>query len=349
MSWVMGLFTIKRFVIASVLLCAGGFSFLYASLHQPLKFPSQGWVLEVSSGSSLGKITTALAREGYLSCPRCLVWYARAINQTVVKTGEYEFPAGITALELLEKLNRGEVIQHQVTLVEGRTFRESLKVLWSADKLKHTLVGLSDERIRQQLGIEEPHLEGLFFPDSYVYTAGMSDADILRQAYERLQRVLKEEWEQREGSLPYQNPYQALIMASIVEKETGAPEERPAIAGVFIRRLRMGMKLQTDPTVIYGLGESYKGNITRQHLQQDTPYNTYTRAGLPPSPIASTGRAAIHAALHPEVGNALFFVGKGDGSHYFSATLAEHEKAVRQYQLQRKKDYHSAPRSKSTP
>lgn len=329
--------------LAAVLLLAGSVGIFFYYLHKPLSLPTENFIYEVKSGSSLGKVSRSLAHEGVLDCSRCLLVYARLQNRVVIKAGEYALSPGTTPVQLLEKLNRGNVIQHQVTLVEGRTFRQGLQALWSEAKLEKKLTQLSDAQIRQQLGITESHLEGLFFPDSYSYTAGISDADILRQAYQRMQEVLEEEWEQRDANLPYKNIYEVLIMASIVEKETGAPEERPAIAGVFIRRLQKGMKLQTDPTVIYGLGDAYRGNITRKHLQHDNPYNTYTRYGLPPTPIALPGREAIHAALHPLSGDDLFFVGKGDGHHYFSATLAEHEKAVREYQLQRKKDYHSAP------
>jgi UPF0755 protein len=337
---------LKIFLLFFMLVTGSALAAIFYYLHKPLHLPQEEMIREVRIGSSLGQVSRSLAKEGIMDCSRCLVVYARLTNKTLIKAGEYKRHKGMTALALLEKMNRGDVIQHQVTLVEGRTFREGLQALWNAEKLEKKLAGLSDQQIRQQLGIQEPHLEGLFFPDSYFYTAGISDADILRQAYERMQQVLQEEWAQRDGNLPYKNPYEALIMASIIEKETGVPDERSAIAGVFVRRLNMGMRLQTDPTVIYGLGDTYKGNITRKHLREDTPYNTYTRHGLPPTPIALPGREAIHAALHPLSGDALFFVGMGDGHHYFSATLAEHEKAVRQYQLQRKKDYHSAPRPK---
>ncbi len=227
-----------------------------------------------------------------------------------------------------------KVLNDQMTV--GNKFLEE-------EKLQKSLNGLPDPILIERLGVEGNSLEGWFFPDTYQYTVDMSDADILKAAHRKMQLILDEEWQQRDQNLPYKNAYEALIMASIVEKETGAAEERPAIAGIFVRRLQKGMKLQTDPTVIYGLGDAYKGNLTRKHLLEDTPYNTYTRTGLPPTPIALPGREAIHAAMHPQQGDSLFFVGKGDGHHYFSATLAEHEKAVRQYQLTRKKDYHSAP------
>lgn len=329
------------------LLVSIGSSFFYY-LHKPLELPEEGILQEIKPGSSLRQVARILAQADQLDCAVCLILYARATHKTLIKAGEYQLPAGLTPLQLLDRLNRGDVIQYQVTLIEGKTFHQALQALWNEAKLEKKLSNLTDEQIRAQLGIEEENLEGLFFPDSYIYTAGSSDVDILRQSYQRMQAILQAEWGGRDSDLPYKTPYEALIMASIVEKETGVPEERAAIAGVFVRRLQMGMKLQTDPTVIYGLGDSYRSNITRKHLQQDTPYNTYTRYGLPPTPIALAGREAIHAALHPLTGDDLFFVGKGDGHHYFSATLAEHEKAVRQYQLQRKKDYHSAPPPMST-
>jgi len=191
---------------------------------------------------------------------------------------------------------------------------------------------LTDAEILAAIGAEEKHPEGLFAPNTYVIEEGERDLDILRRLYQRQKRILAEEWAGRESGLPYNNAYEALIMASIIEKETGVAEERAQIAGVFVRRLQVGMRLQTDPTVIYGVGERYKGDITRAHLREDTPYNTYRRAGLPPTPIANPGRAAIHAALHPAEGDALFFVATGDGRHIFSATLAEHNRAVNRYQ-----------------
>ena len=195
----------------------------------------------------------------------------------------------------------------------------------------------------QRLGLDGQHPEGRFFPDTYRYVRGMSDSDLLRQAHEKLTRVLDEEWQQRAEGLPYREPYQALIMASLVEKETGAAHERGEIAGVFIRRLRLGMLLQTDPTVIYGLGERYTGNLTRAHLREPTPYNTYTNPGLPPTPIAMVGREAIRAALNPRAGDSLYFVARGDGTHVFSRSLDEHNRAVREYQLKRRADYRSSP------
>ncbi|NQD79460.1 endolytic transglycosylase MltG, partial [Pseudomonas sp. CrR14] len=228
-------------------------------------------------------------------------------------------------------------------LVEGWSFRQVRAALARQDKLELTLSKLSDDEIMAKLGQPGLNPEGRFFPDTYRYVRGMSDLDLLKQAHKRLQVVLDEEWANRSESLPYKNPYEALIMASMIEKETGVPEERGEIAGVFVRRLAIGMRLQTDPTVIFGLGERYQGRITRAHLREPTPYNTYTIDGMPPTPIALVGREAIHAALHPVAGKALYFVARGDGSHVFSETLDAHNRAVREYQLKRRADYRSSP------
>ncbi|MNZ91396.1 putative aminodeoxychorismate lyase [compost metagenome] len=235
------------------------------------------------------------------------------------------------------------MVQYSLTLVEGWSFRQLRAALAGQERLEQTLAGLDDATLMQRLGLDGQHPEGRFFPDTYRYVRGMRDIDLLRQAHERLESVLDEEWRQRAEDLPYREPYQALIMASLVEKETGAAEERDEIAGVFVRRLRAGMLLQTDPTVIYGLGERYAGNLTRAHLREPTPYNTYVHAGLPPTPIAMVGREAIHAALHPAAGDSLYFVARGDGTHVFSRSLDEHNRAVREFQLKRREDYRSSP------
>jgi len=233
-----------------------------------------------------------------------------------------------------------------VTLVEGLTFKNFLETLSKQEKIDIALTDKSFAEIKNFLKLDIEHPEGWFYPDTYQYVSGISDADILLQAHKRMQRVLAEEWEKRAKDLPYKTAYEALIMASIIEKETGVAYERPEIAGVFVRRLQKGMRLQTDPTIIYGLGDSYKGNIRRKHLRQPTPYNTYVINGLPPTPIAMPARAAINAALNPAPGKTLFFVAKGDGSHQFSETLAQHNKAVQKYQIKnRVKEYRSAPSS----
>ncbi|HEX8595235.1 MAG TPA: endolytic transglycosylase MltG, partial [Pseudomonas sp.] len=228
-------------------------------------------------------------------------------------------------------------------LVEGWNFRQVRAALAKQPKLEQALTGLSDNELMAKLGHPDVYPEGRFFPDTYRYVRGMTDVELLKQAYNRLDEVLDEEWAKRAADVPYTDPYQALIMASLVEKETGVPQERGQIAGVFVRRLRLGMLLQTDPTVIYGLGERYNGKLTRAHLKEATPYNTYVIAGLPPTPISLVGREAIHAALNPVSGSSLYFVARGDGSHVFSADLDAHNAAVREFQLKRRADYRSSP------
>jgi UPF0755 protein len=250
-----------------------------------------------------------------------------------IQSGEYELRSGLTPSRLLELLTSGKVIQHAVTLVEGRTFRQGLAALAADPVLADDLSGRTDEEIMARIGRPGEHPEGRLFPDTYYFPRGTTASDLVRRAYARMETVLQQEWEGRAPGLPMQTPYEALILASIVEKETGLSSERAQVAGVFVRRLSQGMKLQTDPTVIYGLGDTFNGNIRRFDLTGDTPYNTYVRAGLPPTPIAMPGQEAIRAVLHPAAGDSLYFVAKGDGSHAFSATLEEHNRAVRQYQL----------------
>lgn len=304
-------------------------------------------VMELQRGDSLSRTAQRLAAEGLLSYPRVLVLAGRITGQTDIKFGEYQLQPGLTRPQLLAMLTRGDVSYRSVTLIEGQTIRQALSALKSEDALQHHLPAIESradlKELSDYLEIEQVNPEGLFFPDTYFFTKGSTDAGIIRQAHQRLTDVLEQEWQGRAKGLPYKNAYEALIMASIVERETGKPSERGTIAGVFVRRLNKGMRLQTDPTVIYGMGDAYKGNIRRRDLKEKTAYNTYTNNGLPPTPIALAGREAIHAALHPEDGDALYFVAKGDGSHYFSSTLDEHTNAVRRFQLRRKKDYRSAP------
>jgi peptidoglycan lytic transglycosylase G len=323
-----------------VVLALGFYSYRY--LNQPMIFDDQS--IDIAAGSGFSTITARLQQQGLISQSKTWKIYARLTGKaTRVQAGEYLFESGLSPVAMLDKLVRGDVVKHQITLVEGWTFKQLLQALAAEEKLEHQLTELKVAEIMAKLGYEKEHPEGRFFPDSYQFTSGTSDEDILRRAYLRLSTILEEEWQQRDKDLPYKNAYQALIMASIVEKETGQASERPEIAGVFVRRLQKGMRLQTDPTVIYGLGDSYKGNIRRKHLKQPTPYNTYVIRGLPPTPIAMVGREAIHAALHPKDGKSLYFVAKGDGSHFFSDTLAQHNKAVRRYQLKRVEQYRSSP------
>jgi len=334
-----------KFILLGLLVAALTLGFYgYRYLNQPMVFDAQS--VDIAAGSGFSMITSRLLQQGLITQPKIWKIYARLTGKaTRVQAGEYQFESGLSPVAMLDKLVRGDVIQHQVTLVEGWTFKQLLQALAVEEKLEHQLTELKTAQIMAKLGHEKEHPEGRFFPDSYQFTSGTSDEDILRRAYQRLSSILEEEWQQRAKNLPYKNAYEALIMASIVEKETGQASERPEIAGVFVRRLQKGMRLQTDPTVIYGLGDSYKGNIRRKHLKQPTPYNTYVIRGLPPTPIAMVGREAIHAALHPEDGKSLYFVAKGDGSHFFSDTLQQHNKAVRRYQLKRVEQYRSSPNS----
>lgn len=255
----------------------------------------------------------------------------------------------MTAEGLIGLWQRGEVVQYSLTLVEGWNFRQVRNALAKSDKLQQTLTGLSDSQVMEKLGHGGVFPEGRFFPDTYRFVKGMTDVELLEKAYDRLDDVLAKEWSKRADDAPYSDPYQALIMASLVEKETGVPQERGQIAGVFVRRMQIGMLLQTDPTVIYGLGERYTGKLTRAHLKEATPYNTYVIAGLPPTPIAMVGREAIHAALNPVPGKSLYFVARGDGSHVFSDDLDAHNSAVREFQLKRRADYRSSPAPQATP
>lgn len=305
-------------------------------------------LFEVPSGSSFDRVARRLEAEGLARDSLWLRLHGRLYpDQTRVKAGEYEFTPGMSTLDMLAKIVRGDTKNWSIQFIEGWRFSDLRIALAAHPELERITADWSDERIMAELGAEGEHPEGRFFPDTYLFKSSESDLDILRRAYERMNRVLAEEWQQREEGLPYETPYEALIMASIVEKETGAPHEREQVAGVFVRRLERGMRLQTDPTVIYGMGENYKGRITRKDLRTPTPYNTYRISGLPPTPIALPGREAIHAALHPAEGDALYFVARGDGTHKFSRTLEEHNKAVRAYQLQRRSDYRSSPAPKA--
>ncbi len=304
------------------------------------------FILEPGTGFSA--TMNEAARRGWLQQEGVLKIYGRLFpGQTGIRAGEYRISSGTTVRQWLNMMRDGDVVRHQLTLVEGWNLQQVLSYLSAQELLAEESIALG-EGFWAQLGIDDPlaeHPEGLFFPDTYDYRRGDSPSLILRRAYRRLVAVLEEEWQARSPDLPYANPYEALIMASIVEKETGVAAERAEIAGVFVRRLNLGMRLQTDPTVIYGMGDRYQGNLRSRDLKDGSnEYNTYRIDALPPSPIALAGREAIHAALHPADGETLFFVARGDGSHQFSRTLAEHEAAVDRYQKRgRRRDYRSSP------
>jgi UPF0755 protein len=251
-----------------------------------------------------------------------------------IKAGSYEVQRGITPLQLLEKLTRGDVTQNEIVLIEGWTFRQMRAALDAHPDIRHDTVGWTENQIMEKLGAAGP-AEGRFFPDTYLFVKGSSDLDILRRSFRRMNRILQSEWEKRDADLPYASAYEALIMSSIVEKETGKAEDRAQIAAVFSNRLKKNMPLQSDPTVIYGLGEKFDGNLRKRDLLAEGPYNTYTRTGLPPTPIAMPGLASILAVLHPERTDMLYFVARGDGTSQFSRTLAEHNRAVAKYQLKK--------------
>ncbi|WP_070886940.1 endolytic transglycosylase MltG [Pseudomonas sp. D1-3] len=315
----------------------------HRALEQPLTLDEER-LIEVPAGATPGGVLNRLEADGVIDGAFWLRLYWRFnLQGQPLHSGEYRLTPDLRVRDMLDLWRRGEVVQYSLTLVEGWTFRQVRAALARQDKLELTLSELSDAEIMAKLGQPGENPEGRFFPDTYRYVRGMSDLDLLKQAHKRLQVVLDEEWEQRADGLPYKDAYEALIMASMIEKETGVPEERGEIAGVFVRRLAIGMRLQTDPTVIFGLGERYQGRITRAHLREPTPYNTYTIDGMPPTPIALVGREAIHAALHPADGKTLYFVARGDGSHVFSETLDAHNRAVREYQLKRRADYRSSP------
>jgi UPF0755 protein len=304
----------------------------------PLSVRTTGQTLEIAKGEGFGGIVAQLRRER-LSDAQPLLWRALAWRLGVANrlhAGEYALAPGMTPTVLLENMAAGRVLHHRVTLVDGWTFAQVRQALQKAPKLAHDIDALSDEQVMARLDDASQSPEGEFMPDTYDYVLGMSDLDVLARAHKAMQTFLGAQWTQRDKTIWPQQPYQALILASLVEKETAVAAERPEIAGVFERRLKLGMKLETDPSVIYGMGTAYAGKIHKVDLQTDTPYNTYTRYGLPPTPIALPSRAAIHAVLHPAPGDALYFVAKGDGTHVFSATLAEQNAAVKKYILGKK-------------
>lgn len=316
----------------------GGITYLHFT-RTPLNVRVSGQTLEIAKGEGFNGIVAQLRQEKLTGAPP-LLWRALAMRLGVANrlhAGEYALAPGMTPTVLLENMAAGKVLHRRVTLVDGWTFAQVRQALQRAPKLAGDIGGLSDQQVMAKLGDGAQSPEGAFMPDTYDYVFGMSDLDVLARARKAMQVFLAAEWAKRDTSIWVQQPHQALILASLVEKETAVPAELPKIAGVFERRLQLGMKLDTDPSVIFGMGANYTGNIHKSDLETDTPYNTYMHAGLPPTPIALPSRAAIHAVLHPAAGDALYFVAKGDGSHVFSATLAEQNAAVKKYILDRKK------------
>ena len=317
-----------------LLVAVAGYCAVY--VISPLEVSALPAEVEIPRGAGFRSAVAALEKGGVRLQRRQFELLARALGRSRdIKAGNYQFVERPTPLELLQKLTRGDVMQAEVRLIEGWTFGQFRAMLNASPDLRHDTVDMDDAQILTLLKAAEPHPEGLFFPDTYLFARGSSDLAVLRHAYHAMQRHLQAEWDAREEGMPYRSPYEALIMASIIEKETGIAAEREMIAGALVNRLRIGMRLQVDPTIIYGLGDTFNGNLKKKHLLEDGPYNTYTRAGLPPSPIAMPGLASLHAALNPARTDALYYVSRGDGSSQFSPNIREHNRAVTKYQLKR--------------
>lgn len=334
------------FIVVLLLLGLAGYVSAYHGLmnwaRQPMSIQAQATLI-VEPGTSLYRLATTLEEGEWIRDQRFMRWFLRLHPpRASINAGEYLLTPGMSVVDLIGKLQRGEVVYYTVTLVNGHTAAQFIDGLRQNSVLKHEIPEDMDA-LRTMLGIDSPSIEGWLYPDTYRFQRGDSDLDIVRRAYQRMQTLLMDTWAQRDANLPLKSPYEALILASIVERETGVGSERPVIAAVFINRLNRGMRLQTDPTVIYGLGENYDGNITRKHLRTHTPYNTYQIDGLPPTPIANPALPAIEAVLHPAESDYLYFVAMGDGYHQFSTTLDAHLEAVRRFQLNRRTDYRSTP------
>jgi UPF0755 protein len=300
-----------------------------------VNLPREPYEFTVRSGASLKAIARQLAADGVLNEGETLWILGRLLGKsTSIQAGTYRLDKPLTPVELLDKLARGDVVLIEILFVEGTTMKQWLEQIARHPQVRQTAAGKGEAELRAILGLDLP-LEGWFFPDTYRFTPGVADVDILKRAHGAMKRRLAETWAARAPDLPFKTPYEALILASIVEKETGQATERPIIASVFVNRMRSGMRLQTDPTVIYGMGESFDGNIRKRDLTTDTAWNTYTRDGLPPTPIAMPGMGSLRAVMKPADTKFLYFVGKGDGTHEFSRSLEEHNRAVAKYQLGR--------------
>jgi UPF0755 protein len=318
-------------VLLVPILAAGAWCAYYP--FGPVSLKASPLSFTIENGSTLRSASQQMVQAGVLTAAVPFEVLTRLLGDPRnIKAGNYEVESGITPIELMKKLTRGDYSALAITLVEGWNFRQVRKVLEDHPGLRHDTAGLQETEILQRLGVPYPSAEGLFFPDTYHFSQGVSDFNILRRSYQLMQKHLYAEWQERPANFPLATPYEALILASIVEKETGKAEDRSLVSAVFLNRLKAGMKLQTDPTVIYGLGELFDGNLRKQDLAADNPYNTYTRIGMPPTPIAMPGLSALHAALHPAPTDALYFVAKGDGSSHFSRSYEEHDRAVTKYQ-----------------
>jgi UPF0755 protein len=310
--------------------CLAALTFLFAT--RPVALKTSPLDFEITLGVGLRGASRQMVEAGINMPAWQFTWLGRMLGKAAqIKAGSYEVEAGVTPWQLLQKLTRGDVSQGEQVLVEGKTFAEFRQMVDSNPDIRHDSAGMRNAELLDRLSIEARNPEGLFFPDTYLFSKNASDLEVYRRAHLALSRHLETEWNNRAPDLPYRNSYEALIMASIIEKETGRAADRERIAGVFVNRLRSGMLLQTDPAVIYGM-KQFDGNLRKQNLQTDTPYNTYLRSGLPPTPIALPGQAALHAALHPVVSDMYYFVARGDGSSEFSRTLEEHSRAVARYQ-----------------
>lgn len=328
--------SVKTWLLVACMALIGLSAWLAYYAVTPLNLAPSSQEIVIQPKSGLRSIANQLVAQGVIQEPWRFIVLAKLLNkESTLQAGNYTLNKNVSPYQLLLSLNNGKATQGSITFIEGRTFAQMRKKMARNDALKQTVTHLSEAEILKLVGSNRTKAEGLFFPDTFYFDRNTADTVILQRSYDAMQSKLEAAWQKRAPNLPYKNSYEALIMASIVEKETGKASERPMIAGVFINRLRVGMRLQTDPTVIYGMGDEYQGNIRKKDLLRDTPYNTYTRDGLPPTPIAMPGLAAIEAALHPETTKALYFVGKGDGSHAFSNSLQEHNRAVVKYQLKK--------------
>lgn len=327
----------RKLFILLILLCllgvAAGAWYVLTPMQTGAAYPLD---FSVHRGSSLKTAARDMETAGALRYPRLFEILTRILGQDqAIKAGSYGLQEPLTPLALLRKITQGETVLGKITLIEGWTFADMRRALDAHADLRHDSRDMTEAELLQAIGAEVSQAEGRFFPDTYFFDRGSSDLALYKRAYHSMQMLLQDAWAQRAPNLPYKSPEDALIMASIIEKETGAPDERALVAAVFVNRLRIGMRLQTDPTVIYGLGSAFDGNLRRVDLLSDTPYNTYTRAGLPPTPIALPGAESVQAALHPETSRALYFVSMGNGRHVFSSNLQDHNRAVARYQKRR--------------